>query len=119
MGGGSSRWTPAATVRLRPAVSHGPCPVVFEIEFEGVLMPHWWLPEIPVGEKILRSLICCLFLLVMFRLLGKREVGRMTPFDLIVLLVLLEPSGKLGVLKQEDSPNATSTDTEQTPDRSI
>jgi uncharacterized membrane protein YcaP (DUF421 family) len=55
----------------------------------------------------------------MFRLLGKREVGRMTPFDLIVLLVLLEPSGKLGVLKQEDSPNATSTDTEQTPDRSI
>jgi uncharacterized membrane protein YcaP (DUF421 family) len=51
-------------------------------------MPHWWLPEISVGEKILRSLICYLFLLVMFRLLGKREVGQMTPFDLIVLLVL-------------------------------
>src|SRR5579863_4347851 len=88
MGGESSRRTPAAIVRLRPAVSHRPCPVVFEIEFEGVLMPHWWLPEIPVGEKILRSLICYLFLLVMFRLLGKREVGQMTPFDLIVLLVL-------------------------------
>lgn len=51
-------------------------------------MPHWWLPEISVGEKILRSLICYFFLLVMFRLLGKREVGQMTPFDLIVLLVL-------------------------------
>jgi uncharacterized membrane protein YcaP (DUF421 family) len=51
-------------------------------------MPHWWLPEISVGEKILRSLICYFFLLIMFRLLGKREVGQMTPFDLIVLLVL-------------------------------
>ena len=51
-------------------------------------MPHWWVPEIPVSEKILRSLFCYFFLLVMFRLLGKREVGQMTPFDLIVLLVL-------------------------------
>jgi len=49
---------------------------------------HWWLPEIPVGEKILRSLIVYLFLLIMFRLLGKREVAQMTVFDLIVLLIL-------------------------------
>lgn len=49
---------------------------------------HWWLPEIPVGEKILRSLIVYLFLLIMFRLLGKRQVGQMTSFDLIVLLIL-------------------------------
>jgi uncharacterized membrane protein YcaP (DUF421 family) len=49
---------------------------------------HWWLPEISPGEKILRSLIVYLFLLVMFRLLGKRQVGQMTPFDLIVLLIL-------------------------------
>ena len=49
---------------------------------------HWWLPEISVGEKILRSLIVYFFLLVMFRLLGRREVAQMTVFDLIVLLVL-------------------------------
>ena len=49
---------------------------------------HWWLPEIPAGEKILRSLIVYFFLLIMFRLLGKREVAQMTVFDLIVLLVL-------------------------------
>lgn len=49
---------------------------------------HWWLPEISIAEKVLRSLIACFFLLVMFRLLGKRPVGQMTPFDLIVLLIL-------------------------------
>lgn len=48
----------------------------------------WWLPEIPTSEKILRSVIVYLFLLVMFRLLGKREVAQMTVFDLIVLLIL-------------------------------
>ncbi|MBZ5694007.1 MAG: DUF421 domain-containing protein [Acidobacteriia bacterium] len=51
-------------------------------------MMHWWLPEIPVGEKILRSLIVYSFLLIMFRLLGKREVAQMTVFDLVVLLIL-------------------------------
>lgn len=49
---------------------------------------HWWLPEISPGEKILRSLIVYFFLLIMFRLLGKREVAQMTVFDLVVLLIL-------------------------------
>ena len=49
---------------------------------------HWWIPEIPLGEKILRSLIVYLFLLLVFRLLGKRQVGQLTPFDLIVLLMI-------------------------------
>lgn len=49
---------------------------------------HWWLPDVSIGEKILRSLIVYFFLLAMFRLLGKREVGQLTPFDLIVLLIL-------------------------------
>jgi uncharacterized membrane protein YcaP (DUF421 family) len=48
----------------------------------------WWLPEVSVGEKILRALIVYFFLLIMFRVLGKRQVGQMTPFDLIVLLIL-------------------------------
>jgi uncharacterized membrane protein YcaP (DUF421 family) len=49
---------------------------------------HWWLPEVSVGEKIVRALIVYFFLLIMFRVLGKRQVGQMTPFDLIVLLIL-------------------------------
>jgi uncharacterized membrane protein YcaP (DUF421 family) len=49
---------------------------------------HWWLPDIPVWEKIFRAVIVYVFLLVMFRLLGKRQVAQMTAFDLIVLLIL-------------------------------
>lgn len=49
---------------------------------------HWWLPEVSVGERIIRALIVYFFLLIMFRVLGKRQVGQMTPFDLIVLLIL-------------------------------
>ncbi len=49
---------------------------------------HWWLPDIPLAEKIVRSLVVYVFLLVLFRLMGKREVAQMTVFDLVVLLVL-------------------------------
>ncbi len=49
---------------------------------------HVWLPEIPVLEKILRSLAVYVFLLLAFRLIGKRQVAQMTPFDLIVLLII-------------------------------
>lgn len=49
---------------------------------------HVWLPEVSPFEKIIRSLIVYVFLLVMFRVLGKRQVGQMTPFDLIVLLIV-------------------------------
>lgn len=47
-----------------------------------------WLPEIPVWEKALRSLVVYLFLLLAFRVTGKRQVGELTPFDLIVLLII-------------------------------
>jgi uncharacterized membrane protein YcaP (DUF421 family) len=49
---------------------------------------HVWMPDIPILEKILRSLVVYLFLLVAFRLIGKRQVAQMTPFDLIVLLMI-------------------------------
>ena len=49
---------------------------------------HWWLPDIPLAEKIVRSFVVYVFLLVLFRLMGKREVAQMTVFDLVVLLVL-------------------------------
>ena len=48
----------------------------------------WWIPEVPVLEKIIRPIIVYLFILLMFRFLGKRQVGQMTPFDLVVLMML-------------------------------
>jgi uncharacterized membrane protein YcaP (DUF421 family) len=45
-------------------------------------------PEVSILQKIIRPLIVYLFLLVAFRLAGKRELGQMTPFDLIVLLTI-------------------------------
>jgi uncharacterized membrane protein YcaP (DUF421 family) len=47
-----------------------------------------WLPEIAVWEKAFRSLVVYLFLLVAFRVTGKRQVGQLTPFDLTVLLII-------------------------------
>jgi len=47
-----------------------------------------FIPEIQVLEKIIRPLIVYFFLLIAFRLAGKRELGQMTPFDLVVLLTI-------------------------------
>jgi len=44
--------------------------------------------DITFLEKILRTLIVYAFLLIGLRLGGKRELGMLNPFDLVVLLVL-------------------------------
>ncbi len=41
----------------------------------------WW-------EFVLRGIIVYVFLIVILRLTGKRQVGQMAPFDLVLLLVL-------------------------------
>jgi uncharacterized membrane protein YcaP (DUF421 family) len=41
----------------------------------------WW-------ELILRGAVVYLFLIVLLRLTGKRQVGQLAPFDLVLLLVL-------------------------------
>ena len=46
------------------------------------------IPDVSVLEKILRAAAVYLFLLVAFRLSGKRQIGQLTPFDLVVLLVI-------------------------------
>lgn len=43
---------------------------------------------IPVGEKLVRTLAVYVFLLIGLRLAGKRELGQLNPFDLVVLLLL-------------------------------
>jgi uncharacterized membrane protein YcaP (DUF421 family) len=43
---------------------------------------------LPVSEKILRTVAVYAFLVVGFRIAGKRELGQFTPFDLIVLITI-------------------------------
>jgi uncharacterized membrane protein YcaP (DUF421 family) len=42
----------------------------------------------PVLEKILRPVIVYIFLVVLLRIFGKRELAQLNPFDLVVLLSL-------------------------------
>ncbi len=51
-------------------------------------MLNIWIPEISIAEKILRSVVIYFFILLAFRFTGKRQVGQLTPFDLVVLLIL-------------------------------
>ena len=46
------------------------------------------VPGVPVLEKALRTVAVYAFLLIGLRLAGKRELGQLNPFDLVVLLVL-------------------------------
>jgi uncharacterized membrane protein YcaP (DUF421 family) len=46
------------------------------------------IPGEPILAKVVRTVIVYLFLLIGLRLAGKRELGQLNPFDLVVLLVL-------------------------------
>src|ERR1051325_10847248 len=66
--------------------------------FGSLILPRWlvslfmwhsmWHSALPWWEFILRGLIIYVFLLVLLRLTGKRQVGQLAPFDLVLLLVL-------------------------------
>ena len=43
---------------------------------------------VPWWELILRSVVVYAFLLIILRISGKRQVGQLAPFDLVLLLVL-------------------------------
>jgi len=47
-----------------------------------------WIPEVTTMDRIIRAAVGYIFLLVAFRLMGKRQVGQLTPFDLVVLLIV-------------------------------
>src|SRR5476651_2431905 len=51
-------------------------------------MNGMWQLSLPWWEFILRALIVYGFLVVLLRMTGKRQVGQMAPFDLVLLLVL-------------------------------
>jgi uncharacterized membrane protein YcaP (DUF421 family) len=44
--------------------------------------------SLPILEQIIRPVIVYLFLVLMLRLSGKRELVQLNPFDLVVLLTL-------------------------------
>jgi uncharacterized membrane protein YcaP (DUF421 family) len=47
-----------------------------------------WTVAIPIWEFVLRGAVVYIFLLVLLRLTGKRQVGQLATFDLVLLLVL-------------------------------
>jgi uncharacterized membrane protein YcaP (DUF421 family) len=54
--------------------------------------PSFWtdlmLPGVSIAEKVLRPVLVYLFLVIGFRLAGKRELAQLNPFDLVVLLTI-------------------------------
>ena len=51
-------------------------------------MTTMWHFDIGWQEKVVRTIVVYLFLLIGLRLAGKRELGQFNPFDLVVLLLL-------------------------------
>jgi len=47
-----------------------------------------WQMSLPWWEFIIRALVVYAFLIVLLRLTGRRQVGQLAPFDLVLLLVL-------------------------------
>ncbi len=52
------------------------------------MLEHMFHLQLPLLEKILRPVLVYLFLVVAFRLAGKRELAQMNAFDLVVLLTI-------------------------------
>jgi uncharacterized membrane protein YcaP (DUF421 family) len=47
-----------------------------------------WQLSLPWWEFIVRALLVYVFLIVLLRITGRRQVGQLAPFDLVLLLVL-------------------------------
>ena len=43
---------------------------------------------VPWWELVVRSVVIYIFLIILLRVTGKRQVGQLPPFDLVLLLVL-------------------------------
>src|SRR2546428_2138049 len=52
------------------------------------IMNDMFALSLPVGEKILRPILVYIFLVLLLRIFGKRELAQLNPFDLVVLLSL-------------------------------
>lgn len=52
------------------------------------MMQSMFHAQLPLLEKILRPVVVYLFLVLLLRIFGKRELAQLNPFDLVVLLSL-------------------------------
>src|SRR5664279_5543551 len=52
------------------------------------MLTDMFVLKIPILEKILRPILVYIFLVLMLRVFGKRELAQLNPFDLVVLLSL-------------------------------
>jgi uncharacterized membrane protein YcaP (DUF421 family) len=53
-----------------------------------LVFSHMFLLPLPILEKLARPVIVYLVLVLLLRIFGKRELGQLNPFDLVVLLSL-------------------------------
>jgi uncharacterized membrane protein YcaP (DUF421 family) len=56
--------------------------------FHSLIFNHMFLLPLPILEKLARPAIIYLVLVLLLRIFGKRELGQLNPFDLVVLLSL-------------------------------
>jgi uncharacterized membrane protein YcaP (DUF421 family) len=49
-----------------------------------------WVPQVGILELIIRGVVVYVALLVLLRFIGKKHVGELSPFDLVVLLIISE-----------------------------
>jgi uncharacterized membrane protein YcaP (DUF421 family) len=49
-----------------------------------------WIPQESVFDLIVRGVVVYLALFVLLRFIGKRHVGQLSPFDLVILLIISE-----------------------------
>lgn len=49
---------------------------------------NMFVPDVSVAEKIIRPIIVYLFLVIVLRLAGRRELAQLNSFDLVVLMML-------------------------------
>ena len=49
-----------------------------------------WVPSVDVGELVLRGVVVYAVLFALLRFIGKKHVGELSPFDLVVLLIVSE-----------------------------
>lgn len=71
------------TIRLMP-----PMEGVMEYQTLGQLLTDLFLPGASLIEKIVRPVAVYVFLVVILRIGGRRELGQLNAFDLVVLLTL-------------------------------
>src|SRR5713226_2068108 len=52
------------------------------------ILSDMFIVSIPIAEKIIRPILVYVFLVLLLRVFGKRELAQLNPFDLVMLLSL-------------------------------